>query len=117
MHLDVRLGTRREPAGRAYHSCDAQEDMRSARATLAALVAAGLFSLRAETSCTLQFYFRSVSDWTEFVERPGAGVVEADQPLLDRALSALARGEGEIVAASATYFSVLARESAGWPRP
>ena len=116
MQLDVRLGGKcPEPLGRAYHSDDTQEDMRSARATLAALVAAGLFSPPAETSCTLAFHFRSVEDWTEFVERPKAGVVEVDQALLDRALSALARGEGEIVAASATYFGVHAREPAGRP--
>ena len=108
MDLAVCLGTHREPAGRAFHSGDMREDMRSARATLGALVAAGLFSVPAEASCTLDFHFRSVEDWTEFVERPNAGPVEADQRLLERALAALARGEGEIVAASATYFGVHA---------
>ena len=108
MQLEVRFGLRREPAGIAHDSHDAQEDMRSARRTLAELVAAGLFTLRAETACTLEFHFQSVEDWTEFVERPRAGAVEADQRLLDRALSALARGEGAIVASRDTSFSLHA---------
>lgn len=115
MRLEVVLGPCRESLGTAYDSGPGLEDIESARRVLAELVAAGLFSWRAETSCMLEFHFHTADDWTEFIDRPKAGVLEADQRLLERGLAAMARGEGEIVASRNTGFSVHAREPARRP--
>ena len=98
MDLEVRLGSEHQSAGLAFDNSSTREDMGASRRTLAGPAAAGLFSLRCELFYKLEFHFRSPEDWSAFLERPRAGGLEADQELLDKALSALAGGEGRIVA-------------------
>lgn len=83
MQLHVYLGRRREPVGIVRVARDAQRDIRSARHALAETTAAGLFSWRLESSCMLEFHYRSEADWVEFLRRPKTGAVVADQELLE----------------------------------
>ena len=98
MNLEVRLGSEPRPAGIVFDDSETLEDMGASRRTLAELAADGLFSFQCEISYRLEFHFESAEDWSAFLERPNAGGLEADQELLDMALSAFSRGEGRIVA-------------------
>ena len=94
MDLEVRLGSERCPAGIAQDSPAKREDMREALRTVAELVTAGLFSLRNKAVWRFELQFQSPTDWTEFVDKPTCGGVEAEQELLDTALS---RPDGRII--------------------
>jgi len=87
MDLEVRLGGERRPAGIAEDDLAKRESMRQALRTVAELTRAGLFSLRNEAVWRFELQFQSPADWTEFVDKPSCGGVEADQELLDAALS------------------------------
>jgi hypothetical protein len=87
MPIEVRVGSVCRPGGTAFDDASAQEDIRSARETLAKMTAAGLFSLRNEITYEMEFHLTSAEAWAAFLARPKAGPVERDQDLVDRALA------------------------------
>ena len=87
MSLEVRLADERSAAGVAQDNPTKCEDMTASLDTVAKLVAAGWFSLRGEAVWQFEIQFRSQLDWAEFLARPSFGSAEADQNLLDAALS------------------------------
>jgi hypothetical protein len=99
MDLEVRLGAERPGTGRVFDDEEAQEDMKSAHRTLAALADEGLFTLHDTTTFRLEFHFHTAEDWREFLARPKAGSVEADPQLL---AAALAHPQGSIVTTEQT---------------
>ena len=106
MDLEVRLGGERRPAGIAEDDPAKCENMRQALRTVAELARAGLFSLRNEAMWQFEVQFQSPADWTEFVDKPSCGGVEADQELLD---AALLRPDGCIILTEEDMASVYER--------
>ena len=71
--------------------------MRASLRTLRGQVKQGLFSVSPDIRYRFEYHLDAAKDWTEFLERPGAGGLEADTELLDAAIAALTHGEGRIV--------------------
>ncbi len=106
----MRLGSERRSAGIAFDNPRSREDMRLSHRELTELTAAGLFSLRYETFYKFEFHFRSRQDWSTFLTRPRAGGLEADQNMIETALS---RDDGRIIAVE----EILAGAYERRPRP
>ena len=106
MDLEVRLGAELFPAGAARDSPAKCGDMREALRTLAELTTAGLFSLRSQALWRVEIQFRESADWAEFLDKPTCGGVEADEELLDTALS---RPDGCIILTEENLAAVYER--------
>ena len=114
MKLEAQLGSDRRPAGIALDNLTTQEDMRLARQWLVRLTDAGVLSLRSEIRYELEFHFCSPEAWSEFVQRPKFGGLEADQDLLDKAVAASADDNGRIIATEVGFASAYERTTEPW---
>ena len=108
MPVEVRLGPERRAAGSVSDTEEFHENLKLSHRTLTDVAASGLFSLESEISYILEFHFFSREDWTTFLARPQARSVEADEDLLEEALS---RDDGSIVVAADTFAWAYARTS------
>ena len=63
------------------------EDMKASLRELEKFVTNGSFALRSEVHWQFEMRYPTVADWKEFLERPSHGGVEADQEMLDAALT------------------------------
>ena len=104
------LGDERRDAGLAWEDEPKREDMLSSLRSLGGLTSGGLYSLRREAKWRLEMHYSSAEDWSEFVERPSNGGIEADDSLLE---SAFERPDGWVVTTEQDLAMVYGRGDVG----
>jgi len=94
MKLEVLLGEERHVAGIAEDNEEKRHAMKASLRRVAGLAEEGLFALRHEVLWEFEMIHTAPDDWAEFVNKPTFGRIEADQELLDAAMS---RPDGNII--------------------
>ena len=112
MRLEVSRDGTLDLLGRVMQTSFGQQNIRSACEALTGAVATGVFSRGAGVERELAFYYQTLEDWREFLERPKTGSVEVDPARLEAALTELSRSDVEIVVTEDTGFNLFEHKTA-----